>query len=271
MVAGRRRGQQAPRLPGFHKTGTMAVMTSRPPFRRCGTGRRPGPRSALPTWVAALLLALLAGCGAVDARPDAAESSSRAGGSFGARTSRSADAPAGTPMSAPSVSARPTPPAPTGTFPDAAVVKAGTACQPSQLELVAGGTDHALMYREFTVTATNTGSTSCLLAGFASVQFRGTDGSTFWVAESHDLMPEPVPKDPSPVTVAPGATATVRIGWSGTGAVHGLEQAGEVIMTVTRGSAPAPVQLDPWTLPIDIVDGGTVRIGEWRPAESATG
>jgi hypothetical protein len=68
------------------------------------------------------------------------------------------------------------------------------------------------------------------------------------------------------VVLAPGAAAVVRIGWSGTGAVHGLEQAGEVLLIATKGSARAPVRLDPRTLPIDIVDGGTVRVGNWRPA-----
>jgi hypothetical protein len=159
---------------------------------------------------------------------------------------------------------RSTPPLPTGDFPDAAAPKAGTACQPSQLRLVAGGTDAAAMYRQFAVTATNTGASACQLAGFASVIFRGTEGSTFWVAERHDLMQGPA--TPAPVALDPDGSATVLIGWSGVGAVHGLEQAGEMLMTVSKGSAPAPVQLDPQTLPIDIVDGGTVRIGEWRTA-----
>ncbi|WP_029137476.1 DUF4232 domain-containing protein [Nakamurella lactea] len=216
-----------------------------------------------------LVLGVLSGCGiGAQAGQRAAETTGYAVETIVmSQTSGIADGSDGTDGQTSSRSVRSTPPMPTGSFPDVADPQGGTACQPSQLTLVAGGTDHAMMYRQFTVTATNTGGADCVLKGFASVQFRGTDGSTFWVAESHDLMPEPVPKNPLPVTLAPGASAVVRIGWSGTGAVHGLEQARDVIMTVTRGSAPAPVQLDPMTLPIDIVDGGTVLIGEWSPSD----
>ncbi|MDE9367577.1 DUF4232 domain-containing protein [Luteipulveratus sp. YIM 133132] len=200
--------------------------------------------------------AALAGCG-TEVAP----------GQEGGRTPSGTD---GTPSTTASTSAPATPPV---RVTDAAAPRSGGPCQPSQLRLVAGGTDASLGYREMAVVATNTSRTPCTVAGYATATMWGTSGQRLRVTRDRTMAvyDNDGPIRPRTVRIAPGRKAVVRLGWRGGGAATGVEQVGSFALTVTRGSAPAPVTLTEHTMPIDIVDGGSVRVSGWRTAPETVG
>ncbi|YAL82189.1 DUF4232 domain-containing protein [Dermacoccaceae bacterium W4C1] len=215
----------------------------------------PAVRTALPVASGLAAVVGLSGCAAL-------------GLSTGSETG-SADRPAAV-SSAPQASThsdpQPTPiaqtPAPKLTpSADAATPRAGRVCQPSQLSGTLGTTDAALGARFNAVTITNTSEIPCTVQGFPTWGFVRADGKQVGVKVGDTITGEPAGRR---VELKPGARATAMVQWRNDLAAANVPQATAVTVIPGPGSAALPLSFSGRTLPLDIVQDTTVRLGPWK-------
>lgn len=218
--------------------------------RRAGAGGA-GPRSA--------------GIGAVAVLASAAVAL------VGLRGPEQAVQPAGPPDAA--VPRRPAVPtaaptaAPPAAIPTPAVppVDAAVACTTGDLTWSVTGWDAAMGTRAVTVVAISRSAQPCYVDGIAGIAI-AQGGRDLRLTTQPGSPDGPEAPQPRRVALAPGDAAAFPLVWKGYGAAADEDTPQELRVVLPQGGGTGTVPLGTAPAPFDLVDGGAVRVGPWRPS-----
>ena len=180
----------------------------------------------------------------------------------------------------------PGPAVPSPLLPGAAAGRAVTPppsrCPPSGLALSLGPTDGALGLRAVSVQVTNCGGRTRTLKGYPDLQVLDERRQAMDVQVRHgsatDALPDP---GPSPLALAPAATASAELTWRNTVTIEGMDRL--EAQQRAAGTSPAPggdprppagayvfvavrpgAQPEALSLHVDVGTTGVVDLGAWH-------
>jgi hypothetical protein len=147
--------------------------------------------------------------------------------------------------------------------PSQAPVDASVACAPEHLTWSATGWDAAMGTRAVSVVATSHADRPCYVEGFPGIAL-AQGGRDLRLTTEPGSPSSPGVPEARRVGLAPGGTASFALTWEGYGAAADADTPQELRVTLPGGE-PGTVALGTSPAPFDLVDGGTIRVGPWRP------
>lgn len=112
-------------------------------------------------------------------------------------------------------------------------------CQPDAAEVELWGYDVAAGSRYSSIRVTNASDAACTVAGYPGIGARGEWGSAFLILAEQDAIDS---GDDSPVSLAPGATASAPIRWTGALAGAHDEWISLLVVQLAQGQEPIGVR-----------------------------
>jgi hypothetical protein len=147
--------------------------------------------------------------------------------------------------------------------PSPAPVDASVACAPEHLTWSATGWDAAMGTRAVSVVARSHADRPCYVEGFPGIAL-AQGGRDLRLTTEPGSPSSPGVPEARRVGLAPGGAASFPLIWKGYGAAADGETPQELRVTLAGGE-PSGVPLGTSPAPFDLVDGGTIRVGPWRP------
>ncbi|WP_186467077.1 DUF4232 domain-containing protein [Arthrobacter sp. UKPF54-2] len=136
-------------------------------------------------------------------------------------------------------------------------------CRSEQVRITLGEPDAATGHRGMPLRLLNTGGTPCVLNAYPDVAFNDTAGWAMDILAVHGGSFMTTDRGPSPVTVAPGATAEAFLGWNAM-AGAGDTRVGTILVAPFAGVPRTSLPAD-----LDMVSGGYVAVTAWSLAKPA--
>lgn len=134
-------------------------------------------------------------------------------------------------------------------------------CTPENSRLTVGPTDAALGQRALSIYLTNAGTTACDAFGFPSLSFSSADGAALDIAVQPTGSASAPAASPPKIVLAPGASAKAVLSWRTAGRLDADGAVASIRIAPVLGGYAAP-----FTLRLDLVDGGSATLTAWQAA-----